>query len=103
MLIKHFVCQQVFEIKVIYFAMFIDLKNQFQVGFFGGICIPCYELLSKVMPTVTPMLEQCHSNWSNWKQQVEIRKAEKEREKEEKAKLEQEKKDKEAAEEKEKE
>ena len=55
------------------------------------------------MPTVTPMLEQCHSNWSNWKQQVEIRKAEKEREKEEKAKLEQEKKDKEAAEEKDKE
>ena len=77
--------------------------NLFQVGFFGGICIPCYELLSKVMPTVTPMLEQCHSNWSNWKQQVEIRKAEKEREKEEKAKLEQERKDKEAAEEKEKE
>ena len=55
------------------------------------------------MPTVTPMLEQCHSNWSNWKQQVEIRKQEKEREKEEKAKLEQEKKDKEAAEEKAKE
>ena len=82
---------------------FPELHNLFQVGFFGGICIPCYELLSKVMPTVTPMLEQCHSNWSNWKQQVEIRKAEKEREKEEKAKLEQERKDKEAAEEKEKE
>ena len=29
-----------------------------QVGFFGGICIPCYDLLSKVMPSVQPMLEQ---------------------------------------------
>ena len=29
-----------------------------KVGFFGGICIPCYDLLSKVMPSVQPMLEQ---------------------------------------------
>ena len=37
------------------------------------------------MPTVTPMLEQCHSNWSNWKKLAEERKAEKEREKAEKS------------------
>ena len=59
-----------------------------QVGFFGGICIPCYSLLAQVMPTVTPMLEQCQSNWANWKQLAEERKKEKER-------IEQEKKEKE--------
>ena len=50
-----------------------------QVGFFGGICIPCYELLAKVMPTVQPMVDQCHSNWATWKQLAEERKAEKEK------------------------
>ena len=64
-----------------------------QVGFFGGICIPCYELLAKVMPTVQPMVDQCHSNWATWKQLAEERKAEKEQiEKEKKAKEEAEKK-----------
>ena len=48
-----------------------------QVGFFGGICIPCYELLAKVMPTVQPMVDQCHSNWAKWKQLSEERKLEK--------------------------
>ena len=59
-----------------------------KVGFFGGICIPCYELLSKVMPSVQPMVEQCHSNWARWKELAEERKQEKEaieREKKEKA------------------
>ena len=68
-----------------------------QVGFFGGICIPCYDLLAKVMPTVTPMLEQCQSNWAHWKQLAEERKKEKERaeqEKREKEKLENDKEDK---------
>ena len=51
----------------------------FKVGFFGGICIPCYDLLSKVMPTITPMLEQCHSNWGKWKKLAEERKLEKEK------------------------
>ena len=50
-----------------------------QVGFFGGICIPCYELLAKVMPTVQPMVDQCHSNWAKWKQLAEERKLEKEK------------------------
>lgn len=67
-----------------------------QVGFFGGICIPCYDLLSKVMPTVAPMLKQCQSNLAKWKKLAEERKLEKER-------IEQEKKEKEEAENKEKE
>ena len=40
------------------------------------------------MPTVSPMLEQCQSNWAHWKQLAEQRKQEKE-------KLEQDKKEKE--------
>ena len=65
-----------------------------QVGFFGGICIPCYELLAKVMPTVQPMVDQCQANWATWKQLAEERKAEKEQiEKEKKAKEEAERKE----------
>ena len=63
-----------------------------KVGFFGGICIPCYELLSKVMPTVQPMVEQCHSNWAKWKQLAEERKIEKEKEEMEKKEREEENK-----------
>ena len=59
-----------------------------KVGFFGGICLPCYDLLSKVMPTVTPMLEQCQANLVKWKYLAEERKVEKE--KEEKTKKEEE-------------
>ena len=66
------------------------------MGFFGGICIPCYDLLAKVMPTIIPMLEQCKSNLGKWKKLAEERKLEKER-------IEQEKKEKEEAERKEKE
>ena len=73
-----------------------------KVGFFGGICIPCYELLAKVMPTVQPMVDQCHSNWSKWKELAEERKLEKEREQKEKEEKEQaqKKEEKEAAEQK---
>ena len=33
-------------------------QNVFQVGFFGGICLPCYELLAELLPGVQPMLDQ---------------------------------------------
>ena len=56
------------------------MKRNLKVGFFGGICLPCYDLLSKVMPTVTPMLEQCQSNLAKWKTLAEERKLEKEKE-----------------------
>ena len=45
------------------------------------------------MPTVQPMVDQCHSNWAKWKELAEERKQEKEREQKEK-----EEKDKEDAE-----
>ena len=78
---------------------FAELASM-QVGFFGGICIPCYELLAKVMPTVQPMVDQCHSNWATWKGLAEERKLEKEKiEMEKKAKEEAQKKEAEEAEE----
>lgn len=42
------------------------------------------------MPTVQPMVEQCHSNWAKWKELAEERKQEKEnieKEKKEREKL----------------
>ena len=72
---------------------FAELASM-QVGFFGGICIPCYELLAKVMPTVQPMVDQCQANWATWKQLAEERKQEKEKlELEKKAKEEAEKRE----------
>ena len=58
-----------------------------KVGFFCSICFPCFDLLSKVMPTITPMLEQCQANLGKWKKLAEARKMEKEKiEQEKKAK-----------------
>ena len=44
------------------------------------------------MPTVQPMVEQCHSNWAKWKQLAEERKIEKEKEEMEKKEREEENK-----------
>lgn len=30
-----------------------------QVGFLRGICIPCYQLLSDVIPATKPLLDNC--------------------------------------------
>ena len=60
-------------------VIFGPLLNVSKVGFFGGICIPCYDLLSKVMPTIMPMLEQCQANLGKWKKLAEARKMEKEK------------------------
>ena len=43
------------------------------------------------MPTVQPMVDQCHSNWGKWKELAEERKQEKERLEREKLEREQEK------------
>lgn len=47
-----------------------------QVGFFSGICLPCYDLLAKLVPELTPMLENCADNLASWKQLAEQRKLE---------------------------
>ena len=54
-----------------------DEQALHQVGFLAGICIPCYSLLTTLMPTVTPMLEQCKQNLSTWRELAEEKKKEK--------------------------
>lgn len=51
----------------------------FQVGFIGGICLPCYDLLVQVLPGTSPMKKQCVENLGTWKHLSEERKKEKER------------------------
>jgi hypothetical protein len=46
----------------------------FQVGFIGGICLPCYDLMVQVLPETFPMQKQCQSNLDTWKQKAEKRK-----------------------------
>ena len=53
-----------------------------QVGFFSGICLPCYELMVRLLPGAAPMLEHCADNLASWKQLSEERKAEIQRAKE---------------------
>ena len=53
-----------------------DEQALHQVGFLAGICIPCYSLLCTLMPTVTPMLEQCKQNLSTWRELAEEKKKE---------------------------
>ena len=47
-----------------------------QVGFFSGICLPCYELMTKILPEVSPMLENCADNLTSWKALAEEKKKE---------------------------
>ena len=63
-----------------------------KVGFIGGICLPCYDLLVQVLPGTAPMKSQCEANLGTWKQLSEERKKQKEEQ------AEAEKKEKEAAE-----
>ncbi|KAL1131147.1 hypothetical protein AAG570_012384 [Ranatra chinensis] len=43
-----------------------------QVSFLTSICIPCYSLLSELIPQTQPLLEQCKSNLEQWKQKNEF-------------------------------
>jgi len=54
-----------------------DEKALHQVGFFGGICLPCYELLAELLPGARPLLDQCADNLASWKKLAEEKKSEK--------------------------
>lgn len=43
------------------------LKPDIQVGFISNICIPCYGLLSELMPGARPLLDGCVTNVERWK------------------------------------
>ncbi|XP_069948734.1 probable 3',5'-cyclic phosphodiesterase pde-5 isoform X3 [Cherax quadricarinatus] len=45
-----------------------DEQAESQVGFLSGICIPCYELLHKLIPDTEPLLTGCKNNLQTWKQ-----------------------------------
>ena len=54
-----------------------DEQALHQVGFLAGICIPCYSLLARILPSVTPMLELCADNLASWRKLAEERRVEK--------------------------
>uniref|UniRef100_A0A915B5E2 PDEase domain-containing protein n=1 Tax=Parascaris univalens TaxID=6257 RepID=A0A915B5E2_PARUN len=41
---------------------------QMQVGFMNGICMPCYELLSRVIPETDQLKERCRYNANKWEE-----------------------------------
>ena len=47
-----------------------------QVGFIGGICLPCYDLLVQVLPATAPMQENCKDNLNIWKEKADERRRE---------------------------
>ena len=49
-----------------------------QVGFLNGICIPCYSLLTSVLPSVIPMYDQCRENLDTWRKIADQKKKERE-------------------------
>ena len=53
-----------------------DEQALHQVGFLAGICIPCYSLLTTLMPAVIPLLEQCKQNLTTWRELAEEKKKE---------------------------
>ncbi|XP_030762448.1 probable 3',5'-cyclic phosphodiesterase pde-5 [Sitophilus oryzae] len=48
-----------------------DQQAASQVGFLNGICLPCYRLLSELIPECKPLLEMCEENLQRWKQLAE--------------------------------
>lgn len=54
---------------------------QMQVGFMRGICIPCYELIAKVIPESAFLRDQCEFNAKKWEElaaeQAELNKQQK--------------------------
>ncbi|KAL7631814.1 UNVERIFIED_CONTAM: hypothetical protein RMT77_017877 [Armadillidium vulgare] len=58
-----------------------------QVGFLSGICIPCYGLIAKLIPSSLPLLDGCKKNLERWKELSEMegeKKKQKEKEESEK-------------------
>ncbi|KAL8582930.1 hypothetical protein ACOMHN_006474 [Nucella lapillus] len=48
---------------------------QLEVGFILGICLPCYELLTEIIPEAEPMLTGVTENLKRWQQLAEEHKA----------------------------
>lgn len=46
-----------------------------QVGFLVGICLPCYELMSLVLPETVPMVEGAKANLKRWQEMADEQEA----------------------------
>ncbi|XP_041363475.1 dual 3',5'-cyclic-AMP and -GMP phosphodiesterase 11-like [Gigantopelta aegis] len=51
----------------------IDKLPSMQVDFIDGICLPVYEAIAKVSPSLSPLLHGCQVNRSNWQKVAENR------------------------------
>uniref|UniRef100_A0A0A9XJX4 Phosphodiesterase n=1 Tax=Lygus hesperus TaxID=30085 RepID=A0A0A9XJX4_LYGHE len=49
-----------------------DQQAASQVGFLTGICVPCYGLLTELIPETKPLLDTCESNLERWKQKNQL-------------------------------
>ncbi|XP_050714552.1 probable 3',5'-cyclic phosphodiesterase pde-5 isoform X3 [Eriocheir sinensis] len=49
----------------------VNEQAESQVGFLSGICIPCYELLHRLIPNTEPLLDGCKNNLQTWKKIAE--------------------------------
>jgi len=45
-----------------------------QVSFLNGICIPCYDLLRKIIPETEPLMDGCKANLKIWQAQCDNQK-----------------------------
>ena len=45
-----------------------------QVGFLNGICVPCYDILHKLIPATAPLLEGCQKNLARWQALADLQK-----------------------------
>ncbi|XP_034233442.1 probable 3',5'-cyclic phosphodiesterase pde-5 isoform X2 [Thrips palmi] len=45
-----------------------DQQAASQVGFLTGICLPCYSLLSALIPDTRPLLDECRTNLERWRE-----------------------------------
>lgn len=46
-----------------------------EVGFLVGICLPCYELMSLVLPETVPMVEGAKANLKRWQEMADEQEA----------------------------
>ncbi|KAF6201092.1 hypothetical protein GE061_005539 [Apolygus lucorum] len=49
-----------------------DQQAASQVGFLTGICVPCYGLLTELIPETKPLLDTCESNLERWKHKNQL-------------------------------
>ncbi|KAK2149571.1 hypothetical protein LSH36_446g02072 [Paralvinella palmiformis] len=52
-----------------------DELPKLEVGFIVGICLPCYELMTQVLPKTQPMVDGARANLERWQELADKQKA----------------------------